>query len=141
MRNPFGVVRLDGHPPVETSHDNVLGGRWRSVRIRKRITIRGAALCEGGLTRVPPIVIRREHGRVPEREDVFENGFIRLPRAGALTSRVEPSPQHVALRFRTFQALGENVAVPAALFKFGAKTSAARQLRNEITNEPPEPGH
>ncbi len=141
MRNPFGVVRLDWHPPTETSYHDAPGGRWRSVRVGKSITIRDAALREGGFARVPPIVIRREHGRVPEREDVFEHRFIRLHRAGALTSCVEPSPQHIALRFRTLQALGENVAVPAALFEFGAETPASRKLRNEITNEPPEPGH
>jgi hypothetical protein len=86
-------------------------------------------------------VIRREHGRVPQREDVLEHAFIRLHRSGALPSCVEPAPQHIALRLRTLQALGESVALPAALFEFGAETSAARQMRNEITNEPPDPGH
>jgi hypothetical protein len=86
-------------------------------------------------------MIRREHGRVPQRKDVLEHRFIRLHRAGALSPGAEPPPQHVAQPFRPLQALAENVALPAALFEFRAETSAAGQMRNNITNEPPEPGH
>jgi len=86
-------------------------------------------------------VIRREHGGVPQREDVLEHGFIRLHRKGALPSYVEPPPQHVALPFRALEALVENIALPATLFEFGAEPSAAGQMPDEITNEPSEPAH
>ena len=74
-------------------------------------------------------------------EDVLEDRFIGLHRARALPSCVEPPPQHVALPFRTLQALGENVAVATALFELGTEPPAAGQMRDKITNEPPEPGH
>jgi len=109
--------------------------------MRKRVTIRDAPRREGRFARVAPIVIRREHGRVPQREDVLEHGFIRLHRAGALPSCVEPPPQYVALPFRALEALGENITLPATLFEFGAETSAAGQMRDEIAKEPSEPGH
>jgi hypothetical protein len=74
-------------------------------------------------------------------EDVLEDCFIGLYRPGALPSCVEPPPQHVALPFGTLQALGEHVAVVSALFEFGMEAPAAGQMRDEITNEPPQPGH
>jgi hypothetical protein len=86
-------------------------------------------------------VIRREHGRVPQRQDVLEDGLIGLHRPGTLPSCGEPPPKHFALRFGTFQALVSNVKLPAALFELGAEASAAGQMRDEITNEPPEPAH
>jgi hypothetical protein len=86
-------------------------------------------------------VIRREHRRVAQGEDVFEHGVIGLHCAHALAPRLEAPPQLVALPFRTLQAFGEHVALTAALFKFNAKAPAAGQMPDEVTNEPPEPGH
>jgi hypothetical protein len=75
------------------------------------------------------------------RHHLPKHGGIRLHRAGARSPGIEPAPQRVALFFRTLQTLGENVAVAAALFEFNPKTPAAGQMPDEITNEPPEPGH
>jgi len=76
-----------------------------------------------------------------QRKDVLEHGFIRLRGTSALPSCVEPPPQHVALPFRALEALSQNVAVPATLFEFRAETSAAWQMRDDITKEPLEPPH
>jgi len=86
-------------------------------------------------------VIGREHGRMPQGEDVLEDGFIRLHRARTLPSCLEPAPQRVALRFRSVQALVKDVALPATLFEFSAKASTPGQMCDEITYEPTEPGH
>jgi hypothetical protein len=86
-------------------------------------------------------VIRREHRRVAQRQDVLEHRFIGLGRAHSLPARVEPPPQYIALPFRPLQALGENVPVAKTLFEFGAKPPAAGEMADEITNEPPEPRH
>ena len=119
-----------------------LFGSTKTLDVHVAAVRRKLAEAAGGSgARVPAIVIRRKHGRVPQGQDVLEHGVIRLHRAGTLPSRVEPSPQHVAPIFRALEALGENVALPATLFEFGAEASAAGQMRDEITNEPPEPGH
>jgi hypothetical protein len=86
-------------------------------------------------------VIRGEHRRVPQGEDVFEHNFIGLHGAHALPPRLEAAPERVALPFRTLQTFGENVALAAALFEFNTKAPAAGQMPDEITNEPPQPGH
>jgi hypothetical protein len=141
MRNAFGRAHLDWHPPCETSNHDALGRRRHSVSIRKRVTIRGAARGEGRFARVPPVVIRREHGRVPQGEDVLEHGLVRLRCAGALPPRVEPPPQYVAPRFGTLQALVKKVALAAAVFEFGTEAPTTGQMPNEVTNESAEPGH
>ena len=141
MCNPFGIIRFGGQAPAQTGNDDAVGAGWRCIRIGKRLAIRRAAGLEGCFTRLPSVVIRREHRCVAQGEDVFEHGFIGLHCAHALPPRLETPPQRVALRLRTLQTLGEDVALPAALFEFNAKAPAAGQMPDEMTNEPPEPGH
>jgi hypothetical protein len=141
MRNPFGIVRLGGHPPRETRKDDTVDVCWRCISIGERVPIRRATGHEGRFARLPPVVIRREHRRVAQREDVLEHGFVGLYRADALPPGIESPAQRVAVSFRALQALGENVALAAALFEFGTQPPAAGQMPDKITNEPPEPGH
>jgi len=139
MCNPFGIIRFSGQAPAQSANDDV-GAGWR-CSIGERLAIRRAAGLEGCVTRLTSVVIRREHRCVAQGEDLFEHGFIGLHCAHALPPRLETPPQRLALPFRTLQTLGEDVALPAALFEFNAKAPAAGQMPNDITNEPPEPGH
>ena len=72
---------------------------------------------------------------------MLEHHFIGLRCPHALPPRIEPPSQLVAVLFRPLQALEEDVALAKTLFEFRAETSPAGQMPDEITNEPPEPGH
>jgi hypothetical protein len=96
---------------------------------------------EGSFARLAPVVIRRKHRGMAQREDVLEHRFVGLRRAHALPPCIEPSPQLAAMMFRPFQPLSEHLALAETLIQFGAEPPPAGQMPDEITKEASEPGH
>ncbi|TMG78739.1 MAG: hypothetical protein E6H78_21080 [Betaproteobacteria bacterium] len=57
----------------------------------KRVAIGRASRDKCRLARRSAVVIGREHRRVPERQHMFEYGFVRLRGARPLSPRLEPA--------------------------------------------------
>ena len=91
LRDPLRLAGIRGHPPREAGDDDTFRSGRRRIRIGKRVAIGRALRGKRRLTSHSAVVIGREHRRVPERQHMFEDGFVRLRGASPLSPRLEPA--------------------------------------------------
>ena len=91
LRDPFRLAGMRGHPPRQAGNDDTFRGGRRRVGIGERVAIGRASRGKRRLARRSAVVIGREHRRVPQRQHMFEDGFVRLRGARALSPRLQPA--------------------------------------------------